>query len=53
MERSMMIPLLAAGPFESGGPNTCSEGLAGGNGTGSMARTDLDSFDPNRSLRNS
>jgi hypothetical protein len=37
----------------SAGRNVCCDGLAGGSGTGSVVRTVLDSFDPNRSLRNS
>ena len=45
--------LLAAVPLESAVHNVRCEGLAGGNGTGSMVRTDLDSFDPDRSLKNS
>ena len=41
------------GGSRSVGRNVCCDGLAGGIGTDPMVRTDLDSCDPNCSLRNS
>ena len=41
------------GGARSVGRNVCCDGLAGGIGTDPMVRTDLDSCDPNCSLRNS